>query len=203
MRCLALLHGAAVAGRFDAVEALVPLAEELGIPRTQIEAAGLQVVPYGGFPRAIETLGLISSGLSKRVSDRKPAEPKSRSSAEISTSGRETFERVYGDKAEAVLAQLESLHPGLAEHVLEAAYGRVLSATELPLGLREILAVAALALAALPTSLQSHIRGALRNGFTTAAVEDILHASSILADERALPVIQQALDQLSRKTPRP
>jgi len=203
VRCLALLHGAAVAGRFDAVEALVPLAEQLGIPRTQIEAAGLQVVPYGGFPRAIEALSLIASRLSKGAPNRMPSAPDSRSSGEISSSGRETFERIYGDKTDAVLEQLESLHPGLSEHVLEAAYGKILAATELTLGLREILAVAALALAALPTPLQSHIRGALRNGFTTAAVEDILHASSILADERALPVIEQALDQLSRKVPRP
>jgi len=192
-----------VVGRFDAVEELVLIASQLGVPRTEIEAAGLQVVPYGGFPRAIETLGIIAAGLSGLPPDRTPGEPDSRSPEEVSASGRATFERIYGDKTDAVLAQLESLHPGLAGHVLEAAYGKVLAASELPLGLREMLAVAALALAALPTPLESHIRGAMCNGFTADAVEDILHASSILADERALPVIHQALDKLSRKVYRP
>lgn len=190
-------------GRFDAVEQLVSIAAELGLPRDRLLAAGLQVVPYGGFPRAIETLGILSAGLPEAPAEGGPTAQSPRSSDEIQAKGRETFQLIYGDKTEVVLGQLEALHPELAQHVLEAAYGMILASPGLPLGEREILAVAALALAALPAPLGSHIRGALRNGFTPAAVEDILHASSSLADDRALPVIHQALDRLSRKVYRP
>jgi 4-carboxymuconolactone decarboxylase len=192
-----------VIGRFDAVESLVSIARQLGVARARVAAAGLQVVPYGGFPRAIETLGLIAAGLDDTPAGEPLPTPSPRSPDDIRADGRATFQRIYGEKTEDVLAQLEALHPELANHVLDAAYGRILASPALPLGERELLAVAALALAALPAPLGSHIRGALRNGFTPAAVEDILHASSSLADDCALPVIQQALDRLSRKVYRP
>ncbi len=225
LRCLSLLHGAAVIGRFDAVQALAAHALTLGLPTAKLAAAGLQVAPYGGFPRAIETLSLIAeaqraSGPASTDSGSNPgrirpnapqeealqsqATPSADSSLDrLRVAGLEVFRMVYGDNTEAVLEQLATLHADLPSHVLEAAYGKVLSQPGLSLGERELLAVSALALAALPAPLGSHIRGALRNGFTSAAVEDILHASTSLADKSALPVIDQALDRLSRKVYRP
>ena len=199
LRCLALLHGAAVVGRFDAVELLLDEALALAVPPERLEAAGLQVAPYGGFPRALETLGLVAAR--REGPARSPADDRPRD--DLPAAGRDTFERVYADSTEAVLGQLEALHPGLSAYVLEAAYGQVLARPGLTLGEREMLAVSALALAALPAPLGSHVRGALRNGYTASAVEDILLASSVLADERANPVIAQALDRLSRKVYRP
>jgi len=194
-RCLALLHGAAVVGRVDAVELLLDRAPALGLGFERLEAAALQVAPYGGFPRALDTLGRVAvrrPGPCASAADVRPAEQRL-------ADGRAVFARIYADATDAVLAQLDALHPGLAALVLDAAYGQVLARPGLSLGERELLAVAALALAALPAPLGSHIQGALRNGFPSAMVEDILLASSVLADERSHPVIAQALDRLSRK----
>ncbi len=199
LRALALFHGAAVVGRFDVVEALVGAADELGLDAARLEAAGLQVVPYGGFPRAIEALGLVAAARGGPPA----SAPDDRAPETLAAAGRDAFERVYGDNTDAVLAQLADLHGELPGHVLTAAYGKVLAEGGLPLGERELLAVCALALAALPAPLGSHIRGALRNGFPVAAVEDILRISSFLADDRASPVIAQALDRLTRKVYRP
>ena len=201
LRCLCLFHGAAAIGRFDAVEALLELSSEIGIPRLELAEAALQVVAYGGFPRAIETFsklaGLPRDAAPVAGTDALPEE------IDLLDRGRETFRRVYGTNTEKVLAQLDDYQPGLASHVLQDAYGRILSRPGLPLGEREMLAVAALALAALPLPLESHMRGALANGFQLSAIEDILSTSFVLADEGARTVISQALVRLSKKVLRP
>jgi 4-carboxymuconolactone decarboxylase len=196
LRCLALFHGTAAAGRFDAVEALVGLSTEIGVDPARLEAAALQVVAYGGFPRAIEALERLAAA---RDGAPPAGEPDPRQPDDYAEQGLATFRRVYTSHADAVLQRLDGLSPGFSRHVLESAYGRVLAGPGLELGERELLAVSALALCALAVPLSSHIRGALLNGFPSAAIEDILLTSAVLADDRALPVIHHALDRLSRK----
>lgn len=195
LRCLALLHGAASIGRFDAVDLLLDLAAEKGIPDDRLEETALQVVAYGGFPRALETLGRIAA---RRGSAPSASAPERRSGEQLRSDGREVWQRVYGRQADAVAERLDQLMVGLAGNVIEGAYGRILSRGVLSLGEREILAVAALALAGLAAPLRSHVRGARLNGFPPSAVEDILSACSVLADATSRQVIAQALDQLPR-----
>lgn len=197
-RALALIHGAAVAGRFDAVRELVPLARERGLDQQSLEEAALQVVAYGGFPRAIETLGLIAADRPDgdrsviHADDPRPAE-------ERAAAGRATWESIYGANAERVLAELDRLMAGFHDLVLGQAYAAILSRPGLPLGLRELLAVAALGLAGLARPLESHMRGALHNGFAPLEVQDILLTCTPLADDHARTVIDQAVDHMARK----
>lgn len=196
LRLLALLHGAAVIGRFDAVELLLDTALERELPPGWLEETALLVAPYGGFPRAIETLTLLARRRHTPATRR--IEPEADANL-VEQRGRATFEAVYGANTERVLSELNRLLPGFDRHVLTAAYGSVLCRDGLTLGQRELLAVAALALAGLPAPLGSHIRGALRNGFPAAAVDDTLQACAVLADERARATLEQARDRLSRK----
>lgn len=182
--------------RFDAVEPLIDLSRERGVSFAEMEEAALQLVPYAGFPRAIETLTLIAArrpgaaGTQADQTDQAPA---------TIEAGRAIFSQVYSDNAEKVLAGLDQLIPGFAPLVLEQAYGRILARPKLPLGDRELLAVAALALAGLAAPLGSHVRGAILNGFPPGAVQDTLLTCNVLADHRARPVIAQALDRIERK----
>lgn len=197
LRGLALVHGLAVAGDFEALEAWLPLAVERGASWDRLTEALLQVVPYGGFPRAITALGLAAA--------RRPAQaprPDLASDADraaLASAGRRVFQAVYGANTDQVLAELDRLAPGFDGLVLEQAYGRMLDRPILSLGEREVLAVAGLALAALPAPLGSHIRGALANGFAPAQVQDILHTCTPLAAPKAVPVIAQAIDRIERK----
>lgn len=183
-------------GRFDAVSELLDLADDVGQTRPRLEEAALLVAPYGGIPRAIETLGLLAARF-PGATERRLELPDSL--GELEARGRACFEQVYGENTEAVLAGLDERLPGFARYVLTAAYGSVLSRDGLSLGEREILAVAALGLAGLPRPLGSHIRGALRNGFLAPVVEDTLLACEALADARARDTLAQARDRLSRK----
>ncbi|MGQ0552419.1 MAG: carboxymuconolactone decarboxylase family protein [Planctomycetota bacterium] len=210
VRCLALFHGAACCGHAEGLSALIEIAAKLGLPRSQVSEAALQVVAFGGFPRALEALG--------RLTALWPAEAAAPSTEARGTAvrgapvhvapvvsseqGRPVFRAVYGEDSEAVLAGLAELAPEIPGWVLADAYGRVLARPGLPLVERELLAVSALALMSLPVPLASHARGALRNGSTTASVIDILGASRSLGGPGALAVIDQAIRRLSR-TPSP
>ncbi|GJM21650.1 MAG: hypothetical protein DHS20C15_15650 [Planctomycetota bacterium] len=183
-------------GRFDVLPALLDEAFERELPVAWLEETALLVAPYGGFPRAIETL--------TQLARRRPGPPTRRlelkpQTAQLEEQGRATFAAVYGDNTEKVLNELHDLLPGFERLVLTAAYGSVLARDGLSLGQREVLAVAALALAGLPAPLGSHIRGALRNGFPAPVVDDTLLACAVLADERARATLEQARDRLSRK----
>jgi 4-carboxymuconolactone decarboxylase len=195
LRSLALLHGACCAGRFDAVPALLDLAAAAGVPDVALQEACLQVVAYGGFPRAIEALGLLARHRDRPPPPRPPEPPPA--------AGRATWDAIYRDRAEEVLAGLEAVAPGFPELVLESAYRRILARAGLSLGDRELLAVGALALMALPAPLGSHVRGALRNGSSPAIVIDILDTARPLGAPEALPVIDQAVDRISRNVYRP
>ena len=195
LRSLALLHGACCAGRFDAVPALLELAAAAGVPDVALQEACLQVVAYGGFPRAIEALGLLARHRNRPPPPPPPEPPPA--------AGRATWDAIYRDHGEEVLAGLAAVAPGFPALVLESAYRRILAREGLSLGDRELLAVAALALMALPAPLGSHVRGALRNGSSPAAVIDILDTARVLGAPEALPVIDQAVDRISRNVYRP
>lgn len=201
-RCLALMHASSCVGRFDAVERLHGLAAELAIEPIRIQETALQVVAYGGFPRAIQGLSIWARFRSDGL---KPAAPPEAApaSADPAAAGRAVWDAVYARNSEDVLATLEGLAPGFSGWVLEAAYGRILARPGLSLEERELLAVAALCLMALPAPLASHVRGALRNGSKPAVVMDILDCCRGLADAAAAPVLDQALDRLSRNVYRP
>jgi 4-carboxymuconolactone decarboxylase len=196
LRILSLMHGAAMISRFDAVEALIDIAALRGIGFDEMEETALQLVSYGGFPRAIETLTLIAA---RRSGESSPHAPPPVPPQDPIETGRAVFVQVYGDKAEKVLDGLDLLLPGFAPLVLDQAYGRLLARPGLDLAVRELLAVAALGLGALAAPLGSHIRGALLNGFPPGAVQDILLTCNVLADHRARPVIAQAIDRIERK----
>ena len=190
VRCLALIHGACCAGRFDALPPLLELAHELRLDGTALHEAALQVVAYGGFPRAIEGLSLLAAS---RRQPPPPARPDPAPAA-----GRATWDAIYRDRGDEVLAGLEALAPGFPHWVLDSAYRRILARPGLSLRDRELLAVAALGLMALAAPLGSHVRGALRNGSSPALVTDILDSARVLAAPEALPVMDQAVDRLSR-----
>jgi 4-carboxymuconolactone decarboxylase len=190
LRCLALLHGACCAGRFDTVPDLLELAVAAGVQDAALHEALLQVAAYGGFPRALEGLGLLA----RRRRTPPPPEPPDPPPA----AGRATWDAVYREHSEEVLAGLEELLPGLSRRVLDGAYRQILSRAGLPLRDRELLAVAALGLMALAAPLGSHVRGALRNGSAPDLVIDILDTVRVLATPEALAVIDQAVDRISR-----
>ena len=198
LRALALFFAASCTDRPREADEALDLAVAAGVPARALHEAALQVMPYAGFPRAIDALGRLAA---RRAGPDGPLGPEPGPAA-----GRAVFGAVYGEGAPAVLASLEALAPGFSNWVLSGAYARVLARPGLSLRERELLAVAALALMGLSAPLAGHLRGALRNGSSPAEARDILSTSRALASAAspdAVELIDRTLARLSRHGKRP
>jgi alkylhydroperoxidase/carboxymuconolactone decarboxylase family protein YurZ len=165
VRRLCVLAAAAATGDAELVATETKAAMDDGVPRELLEETLLQVVPYAGFPRAIAALVAARPVLGPPASvDEAPPES-------FPSAGVAAFDGVYGESAERVRTALGSLHPLLPAWTTEFAYGRVLARENLPLLVRELVAVAILgALGRADDALLGHARGALRLGTSRDAV---------------------------------
>ncbi|MBK7877955.1 MAG: carboxymuconolactone decarboxylase family protein, partial [Planctomycetes bacterium] len=161
---LVRLFAAAVLGRFDVVRALRARAPG-GEPDRAWREVVLQVHVFAGFPRLVETYGVLEAagGLGTIEPDEALGD---RSAEAARADGRALFERIYASDAPAVHGMLARHHPDFARWIEEHAYGRVLARPGLEPRLRELCAVAALAVLGQERQLASHVRGALRCGAT-------------------------------------
>jgi 4-carboxymuconolactone decarboxylase len=168
---LAPIVVAAAQGWRDELPARFQAAAAAGIPVPDLYEATLQVFLFAGYPRTIGAFEALQEAFP--AADPPPTEP---DRTDYAARGRETFEKVYGEHTETVLAKLAGLHRDFARYVIHDAYGQVLGRPFLPLKERELLAVAMLAALDLPPQLRSHMKGARAAGATESELETALEA---------------------------
>jgi len=146
----------------------------------------LQGILFAGFPRALTALAAITDVLP----DETRTEADGPASAEV---GRRVFRTVYGSQSRKVHDWMNDLDPVFAGLTIDTAYGRVLSRPALELRLRELMAVAALAVLDLQPQLLSHARGAVHAGAghdevfeSLASLEVVFQGFDVGGHERAL-----------------
>lgn len=176
-------------------------AEIDGAPSATVESvreAILQTVPYSGFPGAIEAFSIWEAfGLPsiRRL-------PADRSLEEWTALGAETFTAVYGRVSTRVLDQLAGYEPRLRDWILSFAYGQVMAGGILPPGAIEAIGVASLIGQssdgeARVAPLRSHLRGALRAGWTSDELRDwIDDPERWVGAERVVEVARGILTEL-------
>jgi 4-carboxymuconolactone decarboxylase len=165
------LFAACVLGRWENVRALRRAAPP-GEPDRLWREAVLQVHVFAGFPRQVEAYDLLLGlgGLGPTAPEETDAEDERAAAAR----GRELFERIYREQSQRVGAFLADGHPSFERWTIEHAYGRVLARGGLEPRLRELLAVAALAVLGQEKQLASHVRGAVRCGAAPAEPGEVL-----------------------------
>lgn len=155
----------------------------------------LMVHLFAGFPRQIVALQTWRNVLEEQ---RHPAPSLREAPPSDPSAGRATFDAIYGDVAPIVLERLRALAPILPRLILDHAYGRILARPGLSVRDRELASVGALAVTDTPEQLQSHIRGAIRNGASHEAVLATIAAVSDLIPERAQSAVDGVRAQLQR-----
>lgn len=138
-----------------------------------VAEALLQGIPYSGFPGAVEALGLLH--------ERDATPPRAPGPFEVEDPPA-AFRAVYRDGTEAVRAALRDRHPDLERWILSFAYGTVMGRGLLELDILEGLAVASLVGQRRRAPLHSHLRGALRTGWSAEELTELLDALAPLAD---------------------
>ena len=187
-RRLTRLFTAAVVGEWDEVRAVRRSAPS-GEPDRAWREAVLQVHLFAGFPRLVETLGVLAEegGLGEPL----PEELEGRDAP--LARGAELFERIYGDGSERVRAMLRRGHEDFALWIAEHAYARVLARPGLSADRRELLACCALAALGQDRQLASHARGSVRCGASHAQLVETLELVGDLVGperlERALHIV--------------
>jgi len=128
-----------------------------------LPAAILQGIPYSGFPGAIDALGRWASRRDEPPTLRSDPPPSSGDGPAVV--GDRIFREVYGSQADRVLQELRGHAPSLERWIVDFAYGTVM-AGGLPLVDIEALGVASLVAQGRRRPLHSHLRGALRTGWS-------------------------------------
>jgi alkylhydroperoxidase/carboxymuconolactone decarboxylase family protein YurZ len=170
---------AAGRGDWNGLQTALQPASTAAMPRAAFEETLLQAVLFFGFPRVVSAFEVLNRTWPAVTPPTGGSLPRERQAA----AGRELFAAIYGNNDAAVRAMLASFHREFHDFVLEAAYGRILTRPGLDPGLRELLAVAALASLDQKPQLVAHGRGALRFGRSRTEVATAIRCGT--ADAQA------------------
>jgi 4-carboxymuconolactone decarboxylase len=100
---------------------------------------------------------------------------------EPSSTGSRRRARVQGRKSAKLHAHLRSLDPGVAGWVDSFVFGQVWDRPGLTEAERTLVAIAMLAATERPDQLRAYLFGALENGVSPAAVQEVLAMSAVYA----------------------
>lgn len=179
-------HGEHCRRLFDALLKLEPRPD----PEHMREAI-LQTHLFAGYPRALNALNIFRDAC-KKAGNPLSGEIKLREHplegddvALFRKRGRELFDRVYGEKADAVDRFSRAGSPDLGDWAIVEGYGRVLSRDVLEPRVRSLCIVAALIPLDVSPQLKGHIQGALNLGNTPEQLWKLLDVTSRLFNEGA------------------
>ncbi|MGE3163623.1 MAG: hypothetical protein AB7O52_01815 [Planctomycetota bacterium] len=159
---------------------LMECLHEPGLDPEVVAEAILQGIPYSGFPGAVEALGLWRSHTNTAIASDalglpvSPTEPPTPPPTAGLDRGAQVFAEIYGDLAPRVRAELRRRHPHLEAWIISFAYGGVMAGSRLALLTIEALGVASLLVQARRPPLHSHLRGALRTGWSSADLNALI-----------------------------
>jgi alkylhydroperoxidase/carboxymuconolactone decarboxylase family protein YurZ len=178
VRLLVLATASVWRGDWEQFKACAHRSRIRGQPRTEFEEMLLQSVLFAGFPRvvtAFESLANVWPPPSPPSGGALPSEQQA-------AAGRELFAAIYAHNDATVQAMLRGFHTDFHSFVLDVAYGRVLSRPGLEAGVRELLAIGALAAQDQVRQFVAHARGALNLGRDRAELREVL--VTVLGDSR-------------------
>jgi 4-carboxymuconolactone decarboxylase len=148
----------------------------LGVEPETLREVLIQVVPFAGWPAALNALGVMREAFAERnipLADvpRPPASPLGREA--LRARGLERGGQVYADYA-GIEQTLADYDPELAGYLTEHAYGQIYDRPGLDMRRRELIAVAMLtALQRLP-QLAGHLVGAHRVGCSALETKEVI-----------------------------
>jgi 4-carboxymuconolactone decarboxylase len=210
VRHLASIAVLCVAGEERSLAKYLKVALEGKVSVDQICEALLQVVPFAGFPRAIEGFHLFRGLLAESPSSAPPLDEgigkgEGRGSKQdireepFEVTGNRQFSLVYGGQAGTILNRLTEYHPELAEWIIRDAYGKVLARPGLSSKDRELLAVAMLLALGLPRQLLGHMRGARCCGASLGEIREVISQTSLYIGEAETEMGLQLMEKLEQE----
>lgn len=207
LSALAQISAAGVAAQYDKAEQFFVKGKEAGLSELQMYEAVLNLIPYPGYPRTLNTMSRFQKVYPQYVQNRsggkelQPTEPWRQYAAsawvERSTNIRQQL-GVGGPDAAALTTQLTQLSPELAEWAAYDAFGRIFGRPGLSLLERESVVMGALIAQGAP-QIAVHYKALLRVGGDDALVDAIFAAVSDIVDEKSLMAARQYITEARKQ----
>lgn len=199
LSALAQISAAGTAAQYDKAEQFFIKGKEAGLSELQMYEAVLNLLPYIGYPRTLNTMSRFQKVYTQYIANRSdgkdpfPTEPWQEYACgpwvERSTDIRQQL-GVGGPDAEALTKQITRLSPELAEWVAYDDFGRIFGRPGLSLLERESVVMGALIAQGAP-QIAFHYKALLRVGGDDALVDAIFAAVSAVVDEKSLTATRQ------------
>jgi 4-carboxymuconolactone decarboxylase len=175
-RELCIVSALAAQGYLPQLQWHIGAALNSGVSPDAIREALIQVIPYAGWPAALNALGTMKVVFTERNIPLRPSAPTTSQAADdkpILQQGRERGGEVYGDYA-AVERLLAEYDPSLPSYLTEGAYGHIYGRAGLDMRRRELIAVAMLTAQQRLQQLARHVEGAHRVGASPAETKEVI-----------------------------
>ncbi|MEO8184675.1 MAG: carboxymuconolactone decarboxylase family protein [Deltaproteobacteria bacterium] len=173
---LVIISCLAVQGYLPQLEWHIAAALRIGVPPEAVREVLVQVIPYAGWPAALNALGAMKKVFAERqISlEHLPKTPASRPErSALNLTGRERGGAVYADYAD-VERTLAEYDPELPGYLTENSYGQIYARPGLDMRRRELIAVAMLTAQQRLPQLGWHIEGAHRVGGTPIETKEVI-----------------------------
>jgi alkylhydroperoxidase/carboxymuconolactone decarboxylase family protein YurZ len=203
LSALAQISAAGVAAQYDKAEQCFITGKAAGLSELQMYEAVLNLVPYTGYPRTLNTMSRFQKVYPQYLQNRaggkepQPTEPWQQYAATVwverSTPIRQQL-GVGGPDAEALTKQIAQLSPELAEWAAYDAFGRIYGRSGLSLLEREAVVMGALIAQGAP-QIAVHYKALLRVGGNDTLVEALFAAVSGIVDEKSLTLARQYITE--------
>jgi 4-carboxymuconolactone decarboxylase len=207
LSALAQIGAAGVAAQYDKAEQFFLKGKEAGLSELQMYEAVLNLLPYIGYPRTLNTMSRFQKVYPQYIENRSngkdpsPTEPWQEYACgtwiERSTPIRQQL-GVGGPDAEELTKQITRLSPELAEWVAYDDFGRIFGRPGLSLLERESVVVGALIAQGAP-QVAVHYKALLRVGGDDALVDAIVAAVSDIVDEKSLTAARQYIAEARKQ----
>lgn len=175
---LPILAASSVLRKQKIFKELLFIAKEKRIPAGKIYETLLQTYLFAGFPSALNSLKIFNEifPLPKKKN-------KILSYNELIVRGEKTCKKIYGNKFEKLINNVNSFSPELAGWLIIEGYGKVLSRRRLSLKERELSIIAVLTVLKFDDQLFSHINGAFRLGVKEKSIRKIFDILNIFKNK--------------------
>jgi len=153
----------------------------VGCTPEEIREIIIQMVGYAGFPATLNAMGTLMEVLSET------GQTLSRDSVHAGSTGRygrgkDLLAQIAPDQERVLKETFDPINPDITRYVVEFGYGDIYARGILPIRIRQVATIAALAAkGTAPSQLRFHIGGGLRAGLTEEEIVEIMLLVSIYA----------------------
>jgi alkylhydroperoxidase/carboxymuconolactone decarboxylase family protein YurZ len=154
------------------------LAKEKKISGRKIYEVLLQNYLFAGFPSALISLKILNEifPFAKRKNI-------ILTYADLKKRGEKTCRKIYGNKYEKLIKNVDSFSPELADWLVVEGYGKVISRKQLNLKERELSIISVLIVLKYEEQLYSHINGAYKLGINNTFISELTDSLTVFGNK--------------------